>query len=132
MARIYKTTDRIEVKIGEITVKIAPLSLIQKNEIQSMMLEGQKNSDLIKLNAAIHLAVSYCLKEVQGLEDINGNPYQLQSEEGKLTEQCLNELMNMEETPNLLKVCSAFVAGIPKKFDIDGVELVEKKRQATL
>lgn len=130
--RIYKTTDRLEIKIGEISVKISPLSLIQKNEVQSMMLEGQKNSDLTKLNAALILAVSYCLKEVQGLEDSNGNPYLLQFENGKLTDLCIDDLMNMEETPSLIKVCSAFVAGIPKKFDIDGVEFVEKKRQATL
>lgn len=131
MTKIYRTTDRIEIKIGDITVKIAPLSLIQKNEVQSIMLEGQKNSDLQKLNAAILLAVSYCLKDIQGLEDIEGNSYQLQFENNKLTEQCVDDLMNMEETPNLLKVCSAFVAGVPKKFEIEGVEFVEKKRQAT-
>lgn len=129
MARIYRTTDRVEVKLGEITVKIAPLSLEHKNHVQKLMLDGQKNQDLQKLNDALLLAVKHCLKDIKGVQDSDGNDYHLEFNEGLLTDNCINDLLNMEESQNLLKVCSAFVSGIPKSFNIEGVEIVEKKRQ---
>lgn len=126
MAKVYRISDRIGLKVGPITVKISPLTIAQKAEVQSLMLEGQKASDIVKLNAAMILALRYCLKEVNGLEDTNG-PYSLVIEDGMVSEACADDLTNLEFSPSLLKACAAFVNSIPKTLDIDGVEFLEKK-----
>ncbi len=133
MAKIYRSTDRIQIKIGDIVCKFAPLTFEQKNEVQAMLVEGQKKFDLVLLNKGIMLAISYCLKSIDNIEDSNGEPYKLEFDGNKLTDECVNELLNMEDSPALIKVCSTIVNGIPKKFDIEGVELLEteKKTQAT-
>ena len=130
MAKIYKASDRVEVKIGDITVKIAPLTLLQKNEVQRLMLDGQKASDILKLNDSILLAIRYCLKDIQGVKDSDENDYQLEFDSNMLTENCVNDLMNMEESQNLIKVASTFIAGIPKSFDIEGVSIVSKGKKS--
>lgn len=125
MARIYKPTDRMQFKIGEIIVKIAPLSRHQKNEVQKMMTKGQDKKDLMLLNDAIMLAISYCVKGISGVFDANNEPYQLEFDEGVLTEECISDLLNMEESKQLIQLCSEFVNGIPKKGAVAGVELIE-------
>lgn len=125
MARIYKTSDRVTVKIDELTIKIAPLNLHQKNQIQRMMLDGQKTQDLPKLNQALILAIKYCLKDIKGLEDNNEESYKLEFENGELTDECLDDLMNIEAGPKLIQTCAAFVSGIPKEFKIEGVSFVD-------
>ena len=135
MATIYKTTDRVAIKIGDITVKIAPLSMIQKSNVQSVLIEAQKANDIQKANEALLLSLKYCVKEIKGLQDTGGNDYQLQFENNELTDSCISDLMNMEHGNELLQACAAFVAGIPKSFDnIPGVSFAEtagkkKKRE---
>lgn len=133
MAKIYKTTDRITVKIGDLQVKISPLSLDQKNEIQSLMLEGQKKNSIPILTESTLLAVRMCVKEISGLKNSDDTDYKLEFEDGKLTNACISDLMNMEESVNLQKVCAAFITSIPKDFDLEGVEIIkpEKKNQGT-
>jgi len=135
MATIYKTTDRVAIKIGDITVKIAPLSMIQKSNVQSVLIEAQKANDIQKANEALLLSLKYCVKEIKGLQDTGGNDYQLQFENNELTDSCISDLMNMEHGNELLQACAAFVAGIPKSVDnIPGVSFAEtagkkKKRE---
>lgn len=132
MAKIYKTTDRVEFKIGDMTVKIAPLSMSQKNEVQALLLEGSKKTDAKILGQSMLLALKYCLKDLQGVTDSDDNPYQLKFDSGILTDETVEELMNMEYHAELLQVCGAFVKGVPTKLDIAGVEIIEKKSQATV
>lgn len=127
-AKIYRVTDRIRIKIGDIVAIISPMSLETKSEIQAMMLEGQKAGDIIKLNNAMMLALRKCLKGVEGLTDANDNTYELQFKDGMVAESCLDDLTNMQFSPELLKVCAEFVNAVPKKFDIPGVEIIEKKK----
>lgn len=129
MAKIYRINDRVEIKIDDITVKIAPLTLQQKSEVQRMMLEGQKAGDIQKLNDSMILAIKYCLKDMKGVQDSEGNEYALEFDSGMVTDSCVNDLMNMELSPSLLKVCAGFVAGIPKNFDIEGVSIVSNGKK---
>ncbi len=41
MARIYRLSDRITVKVDDLIFKLAPLSTHQKTEIQQAMLVGR-------------------------------------------------------------------------------------------
>lgn len=133
MARIYKRTDRISVRIDDVVVKLAPLTLDQKTEIQQAMLQGRSKADIREATRGIALAIKYSLKGIEGVEDSDGNPYKLEFSGEELTSACVDNLMNMELTKKLAMVCAAMVNGIPSFFTdenqepLEGVEIVKSE-----
>ncbi len=132
MARIYKRSDRVTVKIDDITVKLAPLSLHQKTEVQMAMIQGHKNLDIREATRGLAMAIQFTVKGIEGVEDSDGNPYKLQFEnEDSLTQACVDDLMNLELTSKLSLVCAAMINGVPTQFTdqkrepLVGVELVK-------
>lgn len=130
MTRIYRTTDRIPVKVDTLTVTISPLSFDQKTELQSIMMQATKDP-LFAVRGA-RLAIKYAVKDVQGLEDADG-PYKVTlGEDGNLTDACVDDLLNTEENPKLITLCSTLIAGVPKqvidpmtKKPMDGISFPE-------
>ncbi len=132
MARIYKRSDRVVVKIDEVTVKLAPLSLDQKTQIQHAMILGRGKGDIKEATRGIALAMKFSVKALEGVEDSDGNPYVLQFEaDGGLTDECIDDLMNLELAKKLTMVSVAMVNGVPTKFtdaddkEIEGVHIVK-------
>lgn len=135
MAKIYKLSDRIKLKIGELTVVISPLSLHDKNEATKMISKGATTADLgMTQDGLIHLLKS-CVKDIIGLENADGSPYKLEFVDGKLTDECVSDLCNLEIHTKLLMVASSLVRGIPSEFQdqhgnkIEGVEIVQPEKQ---
>lgn len=134
MSRIYRRSDRIKVKIDDITVTLAPLTLDQKTECQQALLVGHRKSDLKELTRGIKLSMKYALKDIQGVEDSEG-PYKLALVNDELTEDCLDDLTNMQLSAKLTLVCAAMVRGVPSQFTdeennpIEGVELVKQGKE---
>ena len=128
MARIYKQSDRIEIKIEDVTIKVKPLSYGDKSEIQTLLMEGQTNKDYKKLQDATYLSVRYCLKSISGIEDSDGNEYKLNfDDDGKLSEECLEDLTNMDLSDSLMSACAQFINGIPK--EIEGAEIISDTKK---
>jgi hypothetical protein len=135
MARIFRKSDRIAVKIDDVTVKLSPLTIHQKVETTQAMYNGQANADLRELTRGTVLALKYSVKSVEGVYDSDGKPYQLQFEGDSLTEECVDDLMNLQITKKLALVCAGMLNGIPEEFTdisgnkIDGVELVSNQKE---
>jgi hypothetical protein len=113
MVKIFRTSDRIPVKIDDVTITVAPLSFDQKTELQTVMMSASKEP----MNAVrgARLAIKFAVKAVAGIEDMDGNSYKVElGEDGLLTDACVDELLNMEETPRLIAVCSQMIGGVPK------------------
>ncbi len=129
MAKIYRVTDRIRVKIGDITFDLSPLTSLQKADIMSAaMSNGAKG-----LQESTRLALKYSVKRVEGLETLDDVPYQVELENGVLKDACIDELLNIEISENLNKVCLNLMHGVPQTFldpqtgqPIEGVEVVKK------
>ena len=129
MAKIYKISDRIKVKVGGLTVKIGPLTFDQKAEIQALATSG----DFKKSLQSAKLSVKYSVKDIDGLEDAEGNKYELSTDEEGLSEDCLNELFNLEESEKLSMMSLGLLQGIPKQFTnpftgepLEGVKIVKE------
>lgn len=129
MAKIYKISDRIRVKVGGLVFKIGPLTFDQKAEIQSLAASGDFKQSL----KSAKLAVKYGVKGVEGLEDSKGNPYELESDESGLSEDSINDLLNLEENETLSMVCLGLLRGIPEHFTnpfdgkrLEGVSIVKE------
>jgi hypothetical protein len=113
MARIYRTSDRIPVKIDDITVVIAPLSFAQKTELQSIMLQA-KDDPLFAVRGA-RLAIKYAVKDVKGVEDMTGADYvPFMDGEGNLSDDDVDALLNLEENGKIITLCSQLIGGVPR------------------
>lgn len=116
MARIYKTTDRLPVKIQDITFKISPLSFQQRAEVQAELMEAAKG-DMNKAVQASFKAVKYSVKDVSGVDTFDGTPYVLSFEsDGTLTDDCVSDLLNLEMFTELSMVAISLVRGVPDKI----------------
>ena len=126
MKKIYKRSDRVSVAIDDITVKLAPLTFDQKNEIQQCMLDGRAKNDIAILSKGITLAMRYSLKGIEGVQDTDGQPYKLTADTaGNLTDECIDDLLNLENKEKLTLVCMALLRGIPDQFsDEKGLPIV--------
>lgn len=128
MARIYKCTDKIPVKIHDLSVKISPLTFEQKSLCQSLILTGKQ------MDAAFY-ALQCSLKELSGVENADGSEYKLQIEDGIISKDCMNDLLNLEESSDMQLVAISLLNGIPKEFTnpitggkLEGVEFLKEKK----
>lgn len=110
MARIYKTTDKISVKVDDIVLKISPLNFEQKCEIQTQLLSGQP-MDIVR---AARMAIKFAVKDVQGIEDQEGNPYELDFSNGELSDDSIDDLLNLEQQEKISILCTSLLHGVPK------------------
>jgi len=128
MAKIYRMSDRIPVKIHDLKVVIGPLDIHQKMSVE----EAAASSGLLK---ATIQAMKYAIKDIEGLIDKDGNEYELNRDpDGSLTDECLNDLFNIEHSYALSSVCLNLLTNIPDEFmdpntgeKLDGVEFVVDK-----
>jgi len=132
MTTIYRKSDRVRVKIDGVTFSLAPLSAHQKAEIQAAMLNGRRNMDIKEATQGVVLALKYSIKDVDGVFNTDGTPYRLQLDENKcLSEECVDDLLNLEITEKLSLVCSSLIRKIPDEFTnekgekMEGVEIVK-------
>lgn len=145
MAKIYRTSDRIKIKVGGddgIILTVSPLNQHQKTEIQQHLIKSQITKDPTSATLGVTLALKYAVKAIEGIEDMDGNKYQLALQDGMLTDDCVQDLLNMELIGPVMMVCSALSNGVPKKFmnsitgkELPDVEIIkaesEKKTQPT-
>ncbi len=131
MARIYKLSDRIKYKVGEIEIEISPLSFEDKNILQQMGIKISKGDYSQILESTKH-AIKSSVKSVKGLYDENGAEYKVQFDSSgkKLTDECSEELLNMEYSSSLGALCASLLSGIPKDKLPEGVSLVEDKKES--
>lgn len=113
--KIYTMADRLTVKIGELTFKLAPLSYKQKTEIRGLYTIGKKE------DAAI-LTMKYSIKDVDGLETISGEKFKLSFDENGLSEESLDNLLNSMEAPKLILACANLMDAIPNVMVVPGTD----------
>lgn len=135
MAKIYRRSDRIPLKIGEVTVTVAPLTFQQKSEIQMAMSSSVKDGDTMGVLKAAFLCVKYCVKDVTGVELADGSPYKVKSKDDALTDECVNDLFSLEESDALSMACINLLQGRYKDFidpntgeALQGVKVLEAKK----
>lgn len=135
MSKIYRTSDRIPLKIDDVVLTIGPLTQSQKLEVQSLMLKGRASGDIETATKGIIQAIRYAVKDINGVKDSQNNDYKLSKETVNgsdiLTQECAEELLNLEISGKLVLVCSTLSGGFTTTFTDEkglplvGVEVVE-------
>jgi hypothetical protein len=133
MAKIYRATDTIPLEIDGLVVNISPLTFEQKMDIQAEVLKGDTQSAM----KAAARAVKYAVKSIKGIENQDGSNYQVELENGRLTDACWDDLQNIEQAQKLIMVCLGLINGVPREFadpntgkPIQGVSLIQDKSKA--
>ena len=112
MSIIYTTKDRIPVNIGDITFQISPLSYQQKTTLQALMNKAISEKDMTFAQDAAFQSVKLAVKSVKGLELPNGDSFSVELENGVLTDESVDNLLNIEQSNALAAVCSSLINGI--------------------
>jgi hypothetical protein len=138
MAVVYRTTDRVTLKIDGITFKIAPLSYAQKMNIQAMLTK-ENGTNIENIADTTKQLIEYSIKDVDGLEYPDGEKFKLCFEEGKISEASIDELFNLELNPKLTVSLMQLLQGIPNEIvnsatgeKLEGVEIVKGKSVPTV
>lgn len=133
--RVYLPTDRIPVRIGEITFWISPLSVAQKSILSGYfrMEGGEEIADRKGMNEKL---MRLSVKGVDGVEDASGEPLVLEvGADGELTDDSYEVLKELSGAHLLVKLCMGFVSKIHDpgiegiKVDLDQVVSVKKKQK---
>ena len=98
-------------------------------DVQALVLEGTAMSAM----KGAALALKYSLKEIKGLESEEGE-YQLEVENNMVTDNCIDDLFNIEQGTKLTLVALNLLQGIPESFinpengePIKGVKILKGK-----
>jgi len=130
--KVYPLSARIPVKIGDVVFKLAPFSQSQKIELAEFS-QFEGGAYLQNASLLVFRAMRYSIKSVTGLVDaITGEEYKLVFDEaGYLTEECANDLLNLEISDKMVLMCMAFLKGIPTELldhrtgkPVEGVEIL--------
>lgn len=123
---IYKPTDRIEVKIGEVRLKISPLTALQKTNLMSItkMKGGEEVADLSQMAL---MTLKYSVKDISGVNATfaDGSEFKLDYEEdGTLSEDGLTALMQVLDNGTLTNIAARLLGkGISGLNEVPGVEI---------
>ena len=137
MAILLRKKDRITILIEGINLKFAPLSFAAKMEINDVLVNADE-TDLAASMKASKIAIAHAVKEMEGIETLDGEKYALEFEGDKLSEECVDDLLNLEICPKLMVACTSLLGGIPSEIvdpstgkALEGVEIkMPKKRKA--
>ena len=112
MSTIYRKNDILKIKVDDIQIGISPLSYHEKSQIQTKLLSKDANSIMEGAADAIKL----CLRSVDGIKTQDNQDYKLTFENNKITDECFDDLMNLECNNKISSICLSLIDGIPKDF----------------
>ena len=111
---VFRPTDRITLKIGELTLKLAPLTFRQKAKLMSFTRNsgGEETTNGLEM---IFQAIKYFIKDVDGLVDCEGNAIAVELDDnGELKEEYADMLLSADESPTLIQALTSFMVKISK------------------
>ena len=110
MAIVYRTTDRLKLKVKDLVFTLSPLNRYQKARIQDMIVDD-------KMTEAACESIRCSIKSISGVQTLDGSEYGLEfNENGELIDSCVDDLFNLDVSPELSQICVSLLNGIPKVF----------------
>lgn len=149
MATIFRSSDRVKLTIGEITLTLSPLTYGQKIEAGALTRTQKGGVQRVDMAKLAHLFVKCTVKGIKGVQNADKSEFELDFEEkdfeerlGKkttsvLTDECAEDLIEgLDINPNITLIASQLITKIPDYIEdaggkkIKGVklELVGKRK----
>jgi len=113
MSIIYRKTDLINLKIGDLTFIIRPLSYQDRISVMSA-LSTEGGSIVENAALATFKLMKHAIAGVSGAKLPDGEDYEIsKDEEGKISDDSIDDLLNLEENDVLGMALHNFLKGIP-------------------
>lgn len=129
--KIYKLSDRIKLRIADVELTLAPLTRVQKYDIQSSIFKWESTKEATHLIEGSFKAVKYGVRGISGVHGLDGSEYKLSFDGDVLSDDCVEELLNSELSNEITVSAISLLNGIPKKIinpmtgkELEGVEIV--------
>lgn len=110
---IYRPTDRIRVQVGEVVLKVAPLTYEQKTQLLSHTV--MRNGEPVRDGArSSFLTLKKAIKEVEKLPELkyaDGSPVEFKWEDGELSEESLEVLLQVLGSVHSPQLSTALILG---------------------
>jgi hypothetical protein len=119
---IHRKSDRIPVDfIGDnddkVTAYFTPLTMAEKNLIIAAV--PQNTEDVSGVLSFSRMVIKATLKGISGIKCVDGSDYSLTMEDGKVTDDCLDEIMNLPDLfQKTMLVSNLFLQGVPREGKI--------------
>ncbi len=110
---VYRPSDRISVKVGDLEIKVSPLTYQQKTELLSLTRQ-EGGRTVVDLSRRSLLALKKGIREVNGLPDMefpDGSKVELQWENGELSDESLELLLQVLGTVRSPQLSTALILG---------------------
>lgn len=125
---VYTKNDRIKVKMNDLVITLAPLTYMQKSNVQNEINKDPMSGSVLTLK--------YCIKGIDGLQNVDGSKYELQFENEMLTDEAIDDLTNIHGIESLYIAALNLVNGVPEYFynpmngnKLEGIEIVKNKKE---
>lgn len=127
MAVIYRKQDRIWLKIGDFKLAVSPLSYHDKAEVRKMLTAGDFNGAALE-------CIARGVKDISGIETMDGSDYKLEFDGDVLSKDCLDDFLNLGDIEKVSTICISLLEGIPADFidpvsgkELEGVAFIESE-----
>lgn len=123
---VYRTTDRVPLKIGKLTLWVSPLSALQKAEVLShtKIISGVEVADNSKM--ALY-ALKHCVKKIDGLNGTkyaDGSKLELSFEDdGSLDDDSLTAVMQIIDYSKTTAIAAQLLTKGIDGIDVKGVKV---------
>lgn len=134
MPIVIKSSKKlVKIKIDDLVFHVSPLSYQQKGEFVALSSKPGGEPLVNILNASAYL-IKNTVKKIEGLVDEDGNTYEVKLEDGALSDETVDDLLNTEINEKLQLTLQNFVNSIPNKIvdlgtnkPIEGVSIIREK-----
>lgn len=129
---IFKTTDKVPVKIAEVTFWISPLTLDQRRQINDFT-KTQGGVEKVDGFSAAEYYVKFGVKAIDGLTLADGSSYQCSyCDDGTLDDSTLGDIFQLGCFAQLITACTNLAAIAANKIegvtiDLKAVKTTKKK-----
>lgn len=130
MVTIFRPTDRIPVKIGDVTYWLAPLTAGEKQELLAAF-RTKGGEQTFDRETYARTAVKMALKKVDGVQNPDESPFSVSLDErGYLTDESLDDVLLLPEYDKLAASVDRLAFKAQDLLSLEGVEIDLKQVQS--
>lgn len=120
---VYRTTDRVPVKVAGLTFWVSPLSFEQKAKIFDLI-SRDGGVEVVKGLASVQMLLKFSVKEVEGLQNPDGTEFKVDLDsDGNLDDDCVDILLNLPDFGKISQLLQTWLQQEIKDPGIEGVEV---------
>ena len=96
-----------KIKIGDVTVHCKQLSYRVRAQIGTLFQTQKSGTEVQNMLSILFEVLRHSIVKVEGFENPDGSPFELQFDNGVLTEECLDQLLYVERVGDVLQLCAS-------------------------